>query len=117
MRLTMWAISVSAVKAFASALRIGSGGSVGREGPIVQIGSALGSFSAVVLASVTASMVGRGTFGDTAFLHLPLFAMRSPVEYLSEVLTGLPVLVPGNQLVGWITHQPILNALDPTAPT
>ena len=34
---------VSAVKAFASALTIGSGGSVGREGPIVQIGSALGS--------------------------------------------------------------------------
>ena len=31
------------VKAFASAISIGSGGSVGREGPIVQIGSALGS--------------------------------------------------------------------------
>jgi CIC family chloride channel protein len=34
---------VAAVKAFASALCIGGGGSVGREGPIVQIGSALGS--------------------------------------------------------------------------
>lgn len=34
---------VSLVKALASALCIGSGGSVGREGPIVQIGSALGS--------------------------------------------------------------------------
>ena len=34
---------VALVKAFASALCIGSGGSVGREGPIVQIGSALGS--------------------------------------------------------------------------
>ena len=31
------------VKALASALCIGAGGSVGREGPIVQIGSALGS--------------------------------------------------------------------------
>jgi len=34
---------VSVVKALASAICIGSGGSVGREGPIVQIGSALGS--------------------------------------------------------------------------
>lgn len=34
---------VSGVKAFASALCIGVGGSVGREGPIVQIGSALAS--------------------------------------------------------------------------
>ncbi|MBM67645.1 MAG: Cl- channel voltage-gated family protein, partial [Euryarchaeota archaeon] len=34
---------VAYVKAVASALTIGSGGSAGREGPIVQIGSALGS--------------------------------------------------------------------------
>ena len=34
---------VVAVKALASAISIGSGGSVGREGPIVQIASALGS--------------------------------------------------------------------------
>jgi H+/Cl- antiporter ClcA len=34
---------IVAVKALASAISIGSGGSVGREGPIVQIASALGS--------------------------------------------------------------------------
>jgi chloride channel protein, CIC family len=34
---------VSVVKALASAICIGTGGSVGREGPIVQIGSALAS--------------------------------------------------------------------------
>jgi chloride channel protein, CIC family len=34
---------VAAVKSVASAICIGSGGSVGREGPIVQIGSAIGS--------------------------------------------------------------------------
>ena len=37
---------VAAVKAAASAICIGSGGSVGREGPIVQIGAALGSSTA-----------------------------------------------------------------------
>ena len=34
---------VAAVKALASAITIGTGGSVGREGPIIQIGSSLGS--------------------------------------------------------------------------
>ena len=34
---------VTIVKALASAITIGTGGSVGREGPIVQIGSALAS--------------------------------------------------------------------------
>ncbi len=40
---------VAIVKSLASALSIGSGGSVGREGPIVQIGSALGSSLGQVL--------------------------------------------------------------------
>ncbi len=40
---------VAVVKSFASAICIGAGGSVGREGPIVQIGSALGSSIGQVL--------------------------------------------------------------------
>ena len=35
--------AVAAVKSLASALSIGSGAAVGREGPIIQIGASLGS--------------------------------------------------------------------------
>ncbi len=124
---------VAIVKSLASALCIGSGGSVGREGPIVQIGSALGSsigqwlrvpesrlrllvacgaaggisatfnapiagvffalelilrdfetesFGAVVLASVTADVIGRAAFGNHPFLMLPaVHRCTPPVEY------------------------------------
>jgi CIC family chloride channel protein len=131
---------VAAVKALASALCIGGGGSVGREGPIVQIGSALGStlgrvvkvaeprmrvlvacgaaggiaatfnaplagvffameliladfaaqsFGMVVLASVTASVIGRSALGNKPFLTLPAFQVHHLVEYLLFALLGL----------------------------
>ena len=131
---------VAAVKALASALCIGGGGSVGREGPIVQIGSALGStvgrlvkvaeprmrmlvacgaaggiaatfnaplagvffamelilrdfaaqsFGMVVLSSVTASVIGRAAFGDTAVLAAAVLHGQHPVEYLLFAGLGL----------------------------
>ncbi len=131
---------VAAVKALASALCIGGGGSVGREGPIVQIGSALGStlgrivgtptdrtrilvacgaaggiaatfnaplagvffamelilrdfasrsFGMVVLSSVTASVVGRASFGTAPFLHLPTFTVAHGIEYFYFAALGL----------------------------
>lgn len=131
---------VAAVKALASALCIGGGGSVGREGPIVQIGAALGStvgrivkvaeprmkvlvacgaaggiaatfnaplagvffamelilvdfaaqsFGMVVLASVTASVIGRAALGDAPFMTLPPFTVAHSSEYLLFVLLGL----------------------------
>lgn len=131
---------VAVVKALASAICIGAGGSVGREGPIVQIGSALGSwlarvfrmpgsrirtlvacgaaggiaatfnapiagvffalelllsdfeagsFGAVVLASVAASVVGRTFLGNQACLQLPPFHLSSGWEYPLFLLLGL----------------------------
>ncbi|WP_020675126.1 chloride channel protein [Geopsychrobacter electrodiphilus] len=41
--------SVALIKSLASALSIGSGGSIGREGPIIQIGAALGSATGQLL--------------------------------------------------------------------
>jgi CIC family chloride channel protein len=138
--------AVAAVKSIASALCIGTGGSVGREGPIVQIGSALGStagqllrvperrlrllvacgaaggiaatfnapiagvffalelilrdfavesFGAVVLASVTASVIGRAAFGNHPFLTLPAFQLVSPAEFLLYAVLGLLTAVAG----------------------
>ncbi|MEU9154958.1 chloride channel protein [Streptomyces sp. NPDC048417] len=137
---------VAVVKTLASALCIGSGGSVGREGPIVQIGSALGStlgrmakvtegrmkllvacgaaggiaatfnaplagvffamelilgtfsaeaFGATVLASVTASVIGRAAFGNTAFLRLPGFRVDHLAQYGLFAALGVGAAVVG----------------------
>jgi CIC family chloride channel protein len=131
---------VAAIKALASALCIGGGGSVGREGPIVQIGSALGStlgsairvpearmrvlvacgaaggiaatfnaplagvffamelilrdfatgsFSMVVISSVTASVIGRAALGNHPFLHLPAFSVDNGYQYLLFAAVGV----------------------------
>lgn len=137
---------VAIVKSLASALCIGSGGSVGREGPIVQIGSALGSgigqalrisdarlrllvacgaaggisatfnapiagvffalelilrdfatesFAVVVLASITADVIGQAAFGATSFLSLPAFHPASLMEYLFYAGLGILAAVVG----------------------
>ena len=57
------------VKALASALSIGTGGSVGREGPIVQIGSAFGSTIGQKLrlnAAGVRTLVGCGAAAGTS---------------------------------------------------
>ncbi|MGF0116921.1 chloride channel protein [Promicromonospora sp. Marseille-Q5078] len=91
---------VAAVKALASAVCIGSGGSVGREGPIVQIGSALGS---------TVGQLGRmpadrlrtlaaagGAAGIAATFNAPvagvLFALELILRDFSARSFGLVVL-------------------------
>jgi CIC family chloride channel protein len=138
--------AVAVVKSLASAICIGGGGSVGREGPIVQIGSALGSslgqrlrvaeprlklllacgaaggisatfnapiagvlfalelllrdFSAesasvLLLASVTADVIGRAALGRAAVLSLPPFALGSLAEYGFYAGLGLCAAVVG----------------------
>jgi CIC family chloride channel protein len=56
---------------------------------------AAGSFGAVVLASVTASIIGRTFLGNEAFLKLPPFTITSAAEYPLFILLGLLAAVTG----------------------
>jgi CIC family chloride channel protein len=91
---------VAAVKALASALCIGGGGSVGREGPIVQIGSALGSTLASVVRideARTRVLVACGAAGGiAATFNAPLagvfFAMELILRDFAAQSFGMVVL-------------------------
>ncbi len=139
---------VAIIKALASSICIGSGGSVGREGPIVQIGSTLGSslgqifklseekvkilvacgaaggiaatfnaplagiffalevilgqygfrfFSAVVLSSVTATVISRFFLGDYAAFMVPTYKLLSlweiPLYFIFGFLAAFTTLL------------------------
>ncbi|MCX2978686.1 chloride channel protein [Candidatus Marimicrobium litorale] len=77
---------VAIVKSLASAISIGSGGSVGREGPIVQIGSAFGStlgtiFPMLVRDRVALIAAGAGA-GIAATFNAPLGGILFAMELL-----------------------------------
>jgi CIC family chloride channel protein len=76
------------VKSLASAICIGSGGSVGREGPIVQIGSAIGSsFGQIMGVSVDRmrTLVGCGAAaGIAATFNAPI----AGVMFAMEIILG-----------------------------
>ena len=137
---------VALVKSLASSLSIGTGGSVGREGPIVQIGSTIGStvgqalkmsddrvrnlvacgaaggvaatfnapiagvffalevilgnfgvrsFGTVVIASVTASVVGRAAFGDVPAFGVPEYTLNSLWEFPLYLILGIAAALVG----------------------
>jgi CIC family chloride channel protein len=77
---------VAVVKSLASALCIGSGGSVGREGPIVQIGSALGSTFGQLTRSPEARMrllVACGAAGGiSATFNAPIAGVFFALEVI-----------------------------------
>ncbi|MDP7067173.1 MAG: chloride channel protein [Acidimicrobiales bacterium] len=83
---------VASVKAVASALTISSGGSAGREGPIVQIGSALGS---TLARSFRMSDRRRSTFvaagaaaGIAAIFNAPLAGVFFALEVILRSFTA-----------------------------
>ncbi len=77
---------VPAVKSLASALCIGAGGSVGREGPIVQIGSAIGSSLAQVTrlaGQETRLLVACGAAGGiSATFNAPIAGVFFALELI-----------------------------------
>jgi len=75
---------VSVIKALASALSIGSGGSIGREGPIIQIGSSFGSTMGQLLRlpswqKVTLIAAGAGG-GIAATFNTPIGGVLFALE-------------------------------------
>jgi len=92
--------TVAVIKALASAISIGSGAAVGREGPIIQIGSALGSaFSQFIGLStrqkITLLSAGAGA-GIAATFNTPLGGVLFALEILLPEVsnrTFLPVVV------------------------
>lgn len=89
---------VAVVKSIASALAIGSGAAVGREGPIIQIGSALGSTLGQVIRMQTGQRIilvaaGAGA-GIAATFNTPIGGVLFAIELMLpeiSVNTFLPV--------------------------
>ncbi len=79
---------VALVKILASGFCIGTGGSVGREGPIVQIGSALGSTAGqwfnLSARNIKVLVAAGGAAGISATFNAPL----AGVMFASEIILG-----------------------------
>jgi CIC family chloride channel protein len=120
---------VVAIKTLASAITIGSGGSVGREGPIVQIGSAVGSAIGQILrlpARQVRTLVGCGAAaGIAATFNAPiagaLFAAEiiladfatarlAPIVISSVVATVLSRAVLGDTPSFVVPHWELVSA-------
>jgi CIC family chloride channel protein len=91
---------VALVKSLASAVAIGSGSSVGREGPIIQIGSALGSTLGQIIRMPAAQRIalvaaGAGA-GIAATFNTPIGGVMFAIELMLpefSVSTFLPVAI------------------------
>jgi len=89
---------VAAVKSLASALSIGTGAAVGREGPIIQIGASLGSTTGQLIRleawqRITLVSAGAGA-GIAATFNTPLGGVMFAIELMMpevSVRTFLPV--------------------------
>jgi chloride channel protein, CIC family len=87
---------VAAVKSLASALSIGSGGSVGREGPIIQIGAAFGSTVGAIIAMPArqrAILIAAGAGGGiAATFNTPIGGIAFAIELMLPFASPMSLL-------------------------
>ena len=114
---------ITLIKALASALCIGGGGSVGREGPIVQIGSAAGSAVGQYLrldAGRIRLLVGCGAAGAIAAtfnapLAGPIFALElilrdfTAESFIVVLLASIPATVVSRAILGNAPTLPVTS--------
>lgn len=79
---------VAIVKIIASGICIGTGGSVGREGPIVQIGSALASLAGQIFRLSAGNMRVLVAAGAAAGISATFNAPLAGVMFASEIILG-----------------------------
>ena len=91
---------VAVVKSLASAIAIGSGATIGREGPIIQIGSAFGSTLGQIMRMTSAERIiliaCGGGGGIAATFNTPIGGVMFAIEILTPELsarTFLPVAI------------------------
>jgi len=101
---------IAVLKAVCSAISIGTGGSAGREGPIVQIGASIGSRLAQVfrVSAVTLkTMAAAGSAaGIAAAFNAPLGGMAFSIEViLGEITTGPFALVVISSVVAAVVSR------------
>ncbi|HEX5400611.1 MAG TPA: chloride channel protein [Verrucomicrobiae bacterium] len=102
---------VAVIKSLASALTIGSGGSAGREGPIIQVGASFGSMLGQLLRVPTWQLVtliaGGASGGIAATFNTPiggiLFVLETMMPEVSvRTLVPMAVATVAATSVGWL---------------
>ena len=92
---------VAVIKSMASAISIGSGGSVGREGPIIQIGSSFGSTLGQILRLPTwerMTLIACGAGGGiAATFNTPVGGILFAVDIMMHEVSAR-TLVPGDYI-------------------
>jgi len=103
---------VGVIKAIASALTIGTGGSVGREGPIVQIGAALGSFTGQTLRLSDERIKNLVACGAAGGIAATFNAPIAGVIFALEIILGeLSIGHVGSVIISAVTANTLGRAL------